>query len=248
MDAKAGNPSEMNMAKEDEVMGEATPRTEPVEGGGQRRVLTEEECEAKRETRAFATWTPDLGAFGILFKGGPGWENLKVPDNALDDPHVKAILDLRSKISTDRQPLPLSQGLALQRRAPAVDAGEDDRFTDSWVTDSEEEGEVAGDEAGQTTTTMAGGTDNATSKARAKMTDPKLDDVVQAARHATPNMPNEASSTEHSLGPLQLISIGRSTASIGQDWREAHSEGTPSAWAQFQEAKGIVGSRHSICV
>lgn len=221
MDVKAGNPSEMNMAKEDEVMGEATPRTEPVEGGGERRVLTEEECEAKRETlRAFANWTPALGAFGILFKVRPGWQNLKVPDNALDDPHVKAILDLRSKISTDRQPLPLSQGLE-----------QDDQFTDAWVTDSEEEGEVAGDEAGQMTTTMAGGTDNATSKARAKMTDAKQDNAAQASLHATPNILNEASATEHTLGEPQLISIGRSTESVGQDWREKLSEGTPSAWA-----------------
>jgi hypothetical protein len=78
---------------------------------------------------------------------------------------------------------------------------------------------------------MAGGTDNATSKARAKMTDAKQDNAAQASLHATPNILNEASATEHTLGEPQLISIGRSTESVGQDWREKLSEGTPSAWA-----------------
>ncbi|RSH94018.1 hypothetical protein EHS25_006671 [Saitozyma podzolica] len=193
MDVGLGNSSEKTLSAGDEEMGAATPRTEPIKARGERRDLTEEECEAKREAlRALANWTPDLGSFGILFQGRPGWENVKVPDNALDDPHVKAILDVRSKTSTDRHRSPPSQGLELQRRTNAVDSGEEDEFTDAWVTDSEEEEESAGDEAGQTTTTMAGGTDKATREARSKVTDPKLDDSVPTPLHATSSMSNEA--------------------------------------------------------
>jgi hypothetical protein len=139
-------------------------------------------------------------------------------------------------------PSPTSLELELKRRAAAVDLGEEPQSANEWVTESEEEEEAGRDEAGQTSTTMAGGTNKATPLAASKMNDQKLDNyLVQAAPHATPKMQNEVSRTEYSPEALQLISIGPPTAGVGRDRREGRSEWTPSAWAQSQEAKGLIG-------